>query len=312
MGFAGLRDDCPVVSAKPPLHPPLWPRWLPLQTRRAIRLHFSTLSSHRIQRHPSPSKYLLFSILTHRLHSLLPLAGRAKCSRINGNVTPADRSRWNYFFLSRRRASHRRGDIYCWFACTDAGTTMLLTAAEWNLIGSLPSKNFAGLNRGAPHKIEDISIRRSRCQLKKLQFYCPFFYVKIDWLISIVFWFYTKSSKEFVRCDNLLTFDDKQIVHFIYHLICTIRSFIFASLYLYTLFHFSFVGLIKRLVYQDVTRSFRSYSFETNHHPWNARFLSQWFELHRCGYCGDVRDIEKFSFLFSNNFRYFVIVRGLN
>lgn len=81
---------------------------------------------------------------------------------------------------------------------------------------------------------------------------------------------------------------------------------------LYALFHFSFVGLIKRLVYQDVTRSFRSYSFETNHHPWNARFFSQWFELHRCGYCGGVRDIEKFSFLFSNNFRYFVIVRGLN
>lgn len=179
MGFAGLRDDCPVVSAKPPSPPPLWPRWLPLQTRRAIRLHFSTLSSHRIQRHPSPSKYLLFSILTHRLHSLLPLAGRAKCSRINGNVTPADRSRWNYFFLSRRRPSHRRGDIYCWSACTDAGTTMLLTAAEWNLIGILPSKNFAGLNRGAPRKIGDISIRRSRCQLKKLQFYCPFFMWKL-------------------------------------------------------------------------------------------------------------------------------------
>lgn len=39
-----------------------------------------------------------------------------------------------------------------------------------------------------------------------------------------------QSSKEFVRCDNLLTFDDKQIVHFMYYLICTIRSFIFASL----------------------------------------------------------------------------------
>lgn len=122
-----------------------------------------------------------------------------------------------------------------------------------------------------------------------------------------------QSSKEFVRCDNLLTFDDKQMVHFICTILtCTSRSFIFASLYLYALFHFSFVSLIKRLVYQDVTRSFRSYSFETNHHPWNARFLSQWFELHRCGYCGDVRDIEKFSFLFSNNFRYFMIVRGLN
>lgn len=185
MGFAGLRDDCPVVSAKPPSPPPLWPRWLPLQTRRAIRLHFSTLSSHRTQRHPSPSKYLLFSILTHRLHSLLPLAGRAKCSRINGNVTPADRSRWNYFFLSRRRASHRRRDIYCWSACTDAGTTMLLTAAEWNLIGSLASKNFAGLNRGAPRKIGDIFIRRSRCQFEKAIMLLSFFYVKIDWLILI-------------------------------------------------------------------------------------------------------------------------------
>lgn len=205
MGFAGLRDDCPVVSAKPPSPPPLWPRWLPLQTRRAIRLHFSTLSSHSTQRHPSPSKYLLFSILTHRLHSLLPLAGCAKCSRINGNVTPADRSRWNYFFLSRRRASHRREDIYCWSACTDACTTMLLTAAEWNLIGSLPSKNFAGLNRGAPRKIGDISIRRSRCQFENAIILLSFFFnVKIDWLISIVFWFgLLQASFVWGRCCSL-------------------------------------------------------------------------------------------------------------
>lgn len=154
--------------------------------------------------------------------------------------------------------------------------------------------------------------------------------MKIDWLISIVFWFgLLQASFVWGRCCSLWFYPNWKWKNSFDAIICSrltiSRSFVlYIILYalsgllyshrfnLYALFHFSFVGLIKRLVYQDVTRSFRSYSFETNHHPWNARFLSQWFELHRCGYCGGVRDIEKFSFLFSNNFRYFVIVRGLN
>lgn len=44
-----------------------------------------------------------------------------------------------YFFF--QRASRRRGDIYCSPVCTDAGTTTLLIATEWNLIGELAREN---------------------------------------------------------------------------------------------------------------------------------------------------------------------------
>lgn len=149
MGFAGLRDDCPVVSPKPSLPlPPLRP--LPFEPPSGCIFPLyqavpptATLRPVNIFYFPFWHIRLPFTFAVGRTSEMFANKRRERYTQ--GSIVPrifVPFFSFIYFFIFFfQRASRRRGDIYCSPVCTDAGTTTLLIATEWNLIGELAREN---------------------------------------------------------------------------------------------------------------------------------------------------------------------------